>query len=41
MKYPLLRLGHFPERILKHWLCFDFTGKQTPRLQMCPRKLSH
>jgi hypothetical protein len=31
MKYPLLRLGHFPETILKHKLYLDFTGKREPR----------
>jgi radical SAM superfamily enzyme YgiQ (UPF0313 family) len=31
MKYPLLRMGHFPECILKHKLYLDFTGKRAPR----------
>ena len=31
MKYPLLRRGHFPERILKHKLYLDFTGKRAPQ----------
>jgi len=31
MKYPLLRMGHFPEWILKHKLYLDFTGKRAPR----------
>ena len=30
MKYPLLRMGHFSERILKHKLYLDFTGKRAP-----------
>ena len=31
MKYPLLRMRHFPEWILKHRLYLDFTGKRAPR----------
>jgi hypothetical protein len=34
MKYPLLRLGHFPEWILKHKLYLDFTGKHKPRFRV-------
>lgn len=34
MKYPLLRMGHFPEWILKHKLYLDFTGKRTPRFHV-------
>jgi len=34
MKYPLLRLGHFPEWILKRRLYLDFTGKQQSRFQI-------
>ena len=26
MKYPLLRMGHFPEWLLKHKLYLDFSG---------------
>ncbi len=37
MKYPLLRMGHFPEWILKHKLYLDFTGKRTPRLRVPDR----
>jgi hypothetical protein len=34
MKYPLLRLGHFPEWILEHKLYLDFTGKRQPKFQV-------
>jgi radical SAM superfamily enzyme YgiQ (UPF0313 family) len=34
MKYPLLRLGHFPEWILKHKLYLDFTLKGLPRFRV-------
>jgi radical SAM superfamily enzyme YgiQ (UPF0313 family) len=34
MKYPLLRLGHFPEWILKRKLYLDFTGKKPSRFQI-------
>ena len=34
MKYPLLRMGHFPEWILKHKLYLDFTGKREPRYRV-------
>jgi len=34
MKYPLLRLGYFPEWILKHKLYLDFTGKRPPRFRV-------
>lgn len=29
MKYPLLRMGHFPEWLLKRKLYLDFTGKRS------------
>jgi len=29
-----LRLGHFPEWILKHKLYLDFTGKRPPRFRV-------
>ncbi|MEW6734727.1 MAG: radical SAM protein [Acidobacteriota bacterium] len=38
MKYPLLRLGHFPERWLRNKLYLDFTGKTPPRYQV-PEKV--
>src|SRR5204863_9594500 len=31
MKYPLLRLGHFPERLLRNKLYLDFSGERAPR----------
>lgn len=31
MKYPLLRLGHFPERFLRRKLYLDFSGRKAPR----------
>jgi Radical SAM superfamily len=31
MKYPLLRLGHFPEWILRKKLYLDFTGRRPPK----------
>jgi hypothetical protein len=34
MKYPVLRLGHFPEWILKHKLYLDFTEKRQPRFHV-------
>ena len=34
MKYPLLRMGHFPEWLLKHKLYLDFTGKRSPRFRV-------
>jgi radical SAM superfamily enzyme YgiQ (UPF0313 family) len=34
MKYPLLRLGHFPERFLRHKLYLDFSGKMKSRYQI-------
>ena len=34
MKYPLLRLGHFPEQILKHKLYLDFTRKAQPKFRV-------
>jgi hypothetical protein len=34
MKYPLLRIGHFPESILKHKLYLDFTGTRAPRYRV-------
>jgi len=34
MKYPLLRMGHFPEWILRHKLYLDFTGKSEPRYRV-------
>jgi len=37
MKYPLLRLGHFPEWILKRKLYLDFTGKRPPRFRVPDR----
>jgi hypothetical protein len=33
MKYPLLRLGHFPEKWLRRHLYLDFSGDSSPRLQ--------
>jgi hypothetical protein len=34
MKYPLLRLGHFPEWILKRKLYLDLTGKRPPKYRV-------
>lgn len=34
MKYLLLRMGHFPEWILKRKLYLDFTGKRAPRYRV-------
>ena len=34
MKYPLLRMGHLPEWILKHKLYLDLTGKRAPRYRV-------
>ncbi|MBI3668572.1 MAG: B12-binding domain-containing radical SAM protein [Acidobacteria bacterium] len=31
MKYPLFRLGHFPEWFLRSRLYLDFSGRRTPR----------
>jgi hypothetical protein len=31
MKYPLLRLGHFPERYLRKKLYLDFSNGDQPR----------
>lgn len=31
MKYPLMRLGHWPERLLRRKLYLDFSGRMTPR----------
>lgn len=31
MKYPLYRLGHFPERYLRNHLYLDFSGRMEPR----------
>jgi radical SAM superfamily enzyme YgiQ (UPF0313 family) len=33
IKYPLFRLGHFPERFLRRKLYLDFTGESTPKLR--------
>ncbi|MGB7624140.1 MAG: radical SAM protein [Terriglobia bacterium] len=34
MKYPLLRMGHFPEWYLRRKLYLDFSGRQKPRYQV-------
>jgi len=34
MKYPLLRLGHFPERWLRRRLYLDFSGRAAPRYRV-------
>lgn len=34
MKYPLLRLGHFPEWFLRRKLYLDFSGRMQPRFQV-------
>ncbi len=39
MKYPLLRLGHFPEWYLRHKLYLDFSGRSTPRYR-APEKVA-
>ena len=31
MKYPLFRLGHFPEWLLRRKLYLDYCGRQKPR----------
>jgi hypothetical protein len=31
MKYPLMRLGHVPERLLRKKLYLDFTGRRERR----------
>lgn len=33
-KYPLFRLGHVPEWLMKNKLYLDFSGKKRPRLQV-------
>ncbi|HXF04531.1 MAG TPA: radical SAM protein [Blastocatellia bacterium] len=37
MKYPLLRLGHFPERFLRRKLYLDFSGRMKPRYRVPER----
>jgi hypothetical protein len=37
MKYPLLRMGHFPEWFLRRKLYLDFSGRQRPRYQVPER----
>lgn len=34
MKYPLLRLGHFPEWYLRRHLYLDFSGRSKPKLKV-------
>ncbi|HEV8384272.1 MAG TPA: radical SAM protein [Candidatus Acidoferrales bacterium] len=34
MKYPLFRLGHFPEWLLRRKLYLDFSGRKTPRYRV-------
>jgi radical SAM superfamily enzyme YgiQ (UPF0313 family) len=34
MKYPLFRLGHFPEWFLRRKLYLDFSGRQRPRYRV-------
>jgi radical SAM superfamily enzyme YgiQ (UPF0313 family) len=36
MKYPLMRLGHFPERLLRHKLYLDFSKDPDPRFAVVP-----
>jgi radical SAM superfamily enzyme YgiQ (UPF0313 family) len=37
MKYPLLRLGRFPERLLRRKLYLDLSGKRPPRYRVPER----
>jgi len=37
MKYPLFRLGHFPEWFLRRKLYLDFSGRQRPRYRVPER----
>lgn len=34
MKYPLFRLGHFPEWMLRRKLYLDFSGRQDPKFRV-------
>jgi hypothetical protein len=34
IKYPLYRLAHFPEWLLRRKLYLDFSGRQQPRYQV-------
>ncbi len=34
MKYPLYRLAHFPEWLLRRRHCLDFSGRREPRHQV-------
>lgn len=34
MKYPLFRLGHFPERFLRRKLYLDFSNGDQPRFRV-------
>ncbi len=37
MKYPLFRLGHFPEWFLRRRLYLDFSGRQQPKYRVPER----